>query len=119
MSTGADRKANTWGGGALEAGDPRLVEDGSKRNGAFSSDLIPTKTVSEGGQDEKRRKACQWALTEKEHYYRVAAHLRLEIIVSLRTAASVAAPSAPMRLFPILRGMGGGTVRGQVRVSGR
>ena len=62
---GADRKANTWGGGALEAGDPRLVEDGSKRNGAFSSDLIPTKTVSEGGQDEKRRKACQWALTQK------------------------------------------------------
>ena len=49
---GADTKANTWGGGSLEAGDPRLVEDGSKRNGAFVfvSDVIRTKTVSKGGR---------------------------------------------------------------------
>ena len=51
---------------------------------------------------------------------RAAAYLRVVIIVSLRMAASAEAPSAPMLLFPILRGMGSGsTVRGQVRVSGR
>ena len=54
MSVGADTKANTWGGGSLEAGDPRLVEDGSKRNGAFVSDVIRLKTVSKGGRIEKR-----------------------------------------------------------------
>ena len=50
---------------------------------------------------------CQWALTEGEHY-RVAAHLMLEIIVSLRMAASAEAPSAPMRFCSILRGIGVG-----------
>ena len=44
---------------------------------------------------------------------RVAAHLRSEIIVSLRMAASAEAPSAPMRLHPILQSMGKvGAVRG-------
>ena len=53
----------------------------------------------------------------KANTHRAAAHLRLEIFVSLRMAASAEAPSSPMRLYPILRGMGGGRVRGQVCVS--
>ena len=41
-----------------------------------------------------------------------AAHLRLEIIVSLRTAASAEAPSSPMKLPSRLRARDGmGTVR--------
>ena len=60
-----------------------------------------------------REQACQWALTEKEHYYRVAAHLRLEIIVSLRMAASAEAPLSPILLYLILQSMGKvGAVRG-------
>ena len=43
--------------------------------------------------------------------------MRLVICVSLRIAASAEAPSSPMRLFPILRGTGGGTVRGHMCVS--
>ena len=36
MSAGADTNANTlWGGGALEVGDPRLLEDGGERGGAL------------------------------------------------------------------------------------
>ena len=51
MSTCADTKANTLGGGvALQVGDVCLVEDCSKRNGAFGSDVVTTKTVSEGGR---------------------------------------------------------------------
>ena len=51
---------------------------------------------------------CQWALTQKRTLYRAATYRRVVICVSLRTAASAEAPSAPMRLFPILRGIGVG-----------
>ena len=44
--------------------------------------------------------------------------MRLEIIVSLRTAASAEAPLTPMKLPPRLRAMGGmGMVRERVGVS--
>eukprot|EP00964_Phaeocystis_antarctica_P063251 scaffold37942_cov57-Phaeocystis_antarctica.AAC.5 len=36
------------GGGALEVGDLRLVEDGSNRSGSFSSDVVAFETASEG-----------------------------------------------------------------------
>ena len=36
------------GGGALQVGDLRLLEDGGEREGALLSDLIPPKTVSKG-----------------------------------------------------------------------
>ena len=43
----------------------------------------------------------------------MAAHLRLEIIVSLRMAASAEAPLSPISLYPILQSMGKvGAVRG-------
>ena len=50
--------------------------------------------------------ACQGALTRSEHSG-AAAHSRWVISVSLRTAASVEAPSTPMSLNPRLQGMGG------------
>ena len=49
----------------------------------------------------------------------VAAHSRLEIIVSLRMAASAEAPLSPILLYPILQSMGKvGAVRGR-SVNGR
>jgi len=46
VSTGADRKANTiGGGGALEIRDHRLLEDSSKRGGALVSDLVAPNTA--------------------------------------------------------------------------
>ena len=36
------------GGGALQVGNLRLVEDGSKRSGAYGSDAVLLKTASEG-----------------------------------------------------------------------
>ena len=50
---GADTEANTRGGGALEMGDLRLLEDVCERGGALVSDLVVSETVSEG-QDGKR-----------------------------------------------------------------
>ena len=45
---GADIKANTRGGGALQVGDLRLLEDGSERGGALSSYAVAGETASEG-----------------------------------------------------------------------
>ena len=53
VSMGADTKANTWGGGALEVGDLRLLEDGSERRGALGSYAVDSEAASKG-QDGKR-----------------------------------------------------------------
>ena len=43
------------GGGALQVGDLRLLEDGGERVGALDSDIIPPKTTSKGrGGDSGR-----------------------------------------------------------------
>ena len=42
------QRGTLWGGGALEVGDHRLVEDDSERNGALVSDVVAFKTASEG-----------------------------------------------------------------------
>ena len=42
------QKQTFWGGGALEAGNLRLVEDGSQRSGTLGSDAIAPETASEG-----------------------------------------------------------------------
>ena len=47
------QKQTLRGGGALEVGDLRLIEDGSKRSGALGSDGVDSETVSEG-KDGKR-----------------------------------------------------------------
>jgi len=70
VSMGADRKANTRGGGALELGDSRLFQDGSERGGALGSDVVVIEATKHGGGwgGERRgaSKACQWALTGKQ-----------------------------------------------------
>ena len=45
---GADTKANTISGGALEVGNHCLLEDGSERGGALVSDHVVFETASEG-----------------------------------------------------------------------
>ena len=47
------QKQTLRGGGALEVGDLRVIEDGSKRSGALGSDGVDSETVSEG-KDGKR-----------------------------------------------------------------
>ena len=46
---GADIKANTRGGSALELGDSRLFEDGSERGGALGSDVVVIEAAKHGG----------------------------------------------------------------------
>ena len=59
VSMGADMKANAWGfggGGALEVGDHRLLEDGSKRGGALvSDDIVPDTARVVGAVREQAR----------------------------------------------------------------
>ena len=65
MSTGADRKANTRGGGALELGDSRLFEDGSERGGALVSDAVALETAGEGrGEDHEKAVVSRGADTK-------------------------------------------------------
>ena len=45
---GADTKANTRGGGALEIRDLCLLEDGSERRGALVSDRVAPETAKGG-----------------------------------------------------------------------
>ena len=59
MSTGADTKANTRGGGALEIGDDRLLEDGCERGRAINSDVVVTKTASEGRSEDGVRESSR------------------------------------------------------------
>ena len=64
-----------------------------------------------GGSVQKKGGTCSLLCVSgcadtKEHFAGAAAHLRLEIIVSLRTAASAEAPLGPMSLSSRLQGMG-------------
>ena len=49
----ADTKANTRGGGALEMGDLRLLEDGCERGGALDSDVIVPETARDGWEQAR------------------------------------------------------------------
>jgi hypothetical protein len=42
------QKQTLWGGGALQVGDLRLLEDGSERGGTLVSDQVVSETASEG-----------------------------------------------------------------------
>jgi len=44
---GTSTKCEHMGGGALQIGDLRLLEDGDERSGALSSDEIASETASE------------------------------------------------------------------------
>ena len=63
---GADTKANTWDGGALQGSNLCVLEDGGERGGALDSDVILPKTASEGRSGHVvEEQACQRALTQK------------------------------------------------------
>ena len=51
---GADKKANTVGGGTLEIGDLRVLEDCSERGGALVSDAIARDTARDGRGHSER-----------------------------------------------------------------
>ena len=42
------QKQTLWGGGTLEVGDHRLLENGGERNGALGSDAIVPETARDG-----------------------------------------------------------------------
>jgi len=62
---GADVKANTGGGGALQLLDLRLLEDGGERGGALDSDVVAVETAVEERSEDVREQPCQGALTRK------------------------------------------------------
>ena len=66
MSRGADTKANAWGGGTLERGDLRLLEDRSERRGALVFDVVATETAGEWRSEDIEKAVCQGALTERQ-----------------------------------------------------
>jgi hypothetical protein len=92
-------------------GDLRLLEDGSERGGALVSDVVVEETVSEGWDRDGERVSMSRGIDTKANT-RVAAHSKLVTCVSLRTAASAAAPWSPIKLSRRLRARGGvGMVR--------
>ena len=102
MSTGIDTEIKRSGGGALESGDLRLLEDGGERGGALVSDRIASETASEGWGGDGERVDVPMGIGTKANT-RAAAHPRLVIFVLLRMAASAEAPLTPMSLFSRLR----------------
>ena len=78
-------------GVALES----LGESGS----SFRAESVSRETASTGSRGGAE--GCQWALTQSERSG-AAAHSSCWICVSLRIAASVEAPSAPMSLSAML-----------------
>ena len=111
MSTGADTKANTLGAAA----HLRLVIFVSLRMAAsavapWAPIWLPLRLRARGRMGD----GVSMGADTKVNTSGVAAHLRLVIFVSLRTAASAVAPSAPMPLHSRLRARGGmGAVREQ------
>ena len=104
-------KRTLWGGGALQVGDLRLLEDGGERGGALVSDVVASETASEGWGGDGERVGVSMGVDRKANTG-AAAHFRLVICVSLRMAASTVAPLAPIQLSLRLRARGGvGMVR--------
>ena len=114
-------KAITSGGGALEVSNLRLLEDGSERRGAFVSDLIVIDPAQHAcGWGGESRLGVSMGHANTHSLSSAAAHFRLVICVSLRTAASAEKPSSPLLLPPTLRVSGGARiVREHSRVKGR
>ena len=79
-------------GGALEAGDRRLLEDGSERGNALNSDVVAFETASEGCDGDGEREACQRALTQKQTLG-AAAHSSEITALPLSPSQSLVMPS--------------------------
>ena len=96
---GPDTKANTRElvrapGGLLERLQRRVaLEALGESDSSFVTEAVLLQTASTG--EEASSEECQGALTQKRTLG-AGAHLSVEIIVSLRTAASAEAPSAPI-----------------------
>ena len=107
---GADMKANAWvlgGGGALEVGDHRLLEDGSKRGGALGSDVVASETESEG-QDGNSERVVSMGADRKANTQglvrgRAAYSSDCSVELPLRPSARAAPPSGPRQLLHRLR----------------
>ena len=109
VSAGADTKANALGAsGALELLDLCLFENGSKRGGALISDPVLLETVNERRDEDGERAGVSAGADTKANTLGAAAHLSSEILVSLRTAASLVTPSSPILLLSRLYAKGRG-----------
>ena len=53
------------GGGALEVGDLRLVENGSERSGSLGSDAVAFETASEGWDGSSERAGVSMGIDTK------------------------------------------------------
>ena len=62
---GRGHKSERLGGGALQVGDLRLLEDGCERGGALVSDPVPSETASQGRSGKDGRASASTALTRK------------------------------------------------------
>ena len=94
-------------------GDLCLFEDGSERGDALDSVIVAADTADEGrSEDGERAQPVSRSADTNTNTRGVAAHSRLEIIVSLRTAASAETPSTPIELALRLQARSGlGMVR--------
>ena len=90
MSRSAHTKANAWGGGTLERGDLRLLEDGSERGGALGSDLVVSETAK-GQSEDGGRVSVSTALTQRQTLGLVA-HLSEVTALPLSASHSLVMP---------------------------
>jgi hypothetical protein len=131
LSAGADTKANTWGGGALERGHGAPLEPLAQLRDALGG-VGATAAIIEAAELVAGQTAMGWARMVREQEFMMsagadtkassmgaAAHPRLVMLVSLRTAASAEAPSALIWLLPRLQQRGGARRSEIRRVSGR
>ena len=110
LSAALTQKRTLQGGGLLQFGDLRLLEDGSERRGALDSDHVAPDTAKHRWGWSGERVGVSMGADIKANTIGAAAHLSLEILVSLRTAASAEAPLSPMELTSRLRVRGGARI---------
>jgi len=65
VSTGVDKKANLRGGGALEAGNLCILEDGGERGGVLETDLVCSETASEWRRGRGKRVSMSTGIARK------------------------------------------------------
>ena len=86
------RKRTLWGGDALELGDIRLLEDGSKGGSAHGSDDVASDTASEGWGGDSERVGMSMG-TDREADTGAASHLSEVTALPLSASHSLVMPS--------------------------
>ena len=104
MSAGHDRKANTWGGGALEDVDLCLAQHLGELDGPFRTDVVVAETAKDARVGKVREQACHGAMTERRtlrHRFEYQAAHDSEVRAELpwRPFARAAPPFAPSWLL--------------------